>query len=269
MKIKIMSHNVWGMYAADVVKKVANRNAVMSKIYHEQLPDVIGTQEFSRDIYNNRLPEMIADEYVQIDVSAETAELGVEHCFTPMFYRPATVELVKSGFFLYDRAFNNHDSKTIVWGVFKHIATGNIFTVCNTHYWWKGGPEHAAARVVNSKDVLKLKEVLPTPFFVMGDLNCRIDSDAFKTLVEGGLVDVQTVAKASCDNCTHHAYPGYDEEKGEFFPAEYPGRNYACSIDHILINSENADKVETFKVMIDDDALTTSDHCPIFVEYDI
>jgi len=269
MKIKIMSHNVWGMYAADVVKKVANRNVVMSKIYHEQLPDVIGTQEFARNVYASGLYEMMSDEYVQIDVSAETAELGVEHCYTPMFYRASTVELVKSGFVLYDRAFNNHDSKTIVWGVFKHKESGEIFTVCNTHYWWKVGPEHDVARVGNSKEVLKLKEVLPAPFFIMGDLNCRIDSEAFKTLLEGGLVDVQTAAKDTCDLCTHHAYPGYDEAKDEFFPAEYPGRPYAASIDHILVNAECADKVETFKVMVDPEALTTSDHCPIFVEYDI
>ena len=66
MKLRIMSHNVWGMYAPNVVKKVANRNDVMQKIYHKELPDVIGTQEFSADIRNNRLPEMIADEYAEV-----------------------------------------------------------------------------------------------------------------------------------------------------------------------------------------------------------
>ena len=269
MKLKIMSHNVWGMYAPNVVKKVANRNDVMQRIYHKELPDVIGTQEFSADIRNHKLPEMIADEYAEVDVWDEVKALEMEYLYTPMFYRPATCELMKKGYVLYDRAFNNHDSKGICWAVFKHIESGRIFTVCNTHYWWMGGPEHDAARVGNSKEVLKLKAELPAPFFIMGDLNCKISSEACATLIEGGLADVQKVAKDTCDLCSHHAYPGYDEEKGEFFPAEYPGRDYSFAIDHIFVDSENADNVLTFKVMIDDDALTTSDHCPVYAEFEI
>ena len=170
---------------------------------------------------------------------------------------------------LYDRAFNNHDSKGICWAVFKHIATGKIFTVCNTHYWWQCGPEHDAARVENSKEVLKLKAELPAPFFIMGDFNCRASSEAFGTLLEGGLVDAQNAAQDTCDLCSHLAYPGYDEEKGEFFPAEYPGRPYECAIDHVLVDAEHADDVLKFEVMIDDDSLKTSDHCPVYVEFDI
>ena len=269
MKIKIMSHNVWGMYAPDVVKKVANRNDAMQRIYHRELPDVIGTQEFSADIRNHKLQDMIADEYVEVDVTEDVKALEMEWLYTPMFYRPATCELIKKGYVLYDRAFNNHDSKGICWAVFKHIQSGKLFTVCNTHYWWQIGPEHDVARVGNSKDVLRLKAELPEPFFIMGDFNCRSSSEAFDVLFSGGLVDVQKVAKDTCDRTTCHPYPGYDEEKGEFFPANYSARDFSFAIDHVLVDEAHADRVLAFDVLIDDDSLSTSDHCPIYVEFDL
>ena len=269
MKLKIMSHNVWGMYAPGVVKKVANRNDAMQRIYHRELPDVIGTQEFSADIRNHKLAEMIADEYAEVDVSEEVKTLEMEWLYTPMFYRPATCEILKKGYVLYDREFNNHDSKGICWAVFKHKATGKEFTVCNTHYWWMGGPEHDKARVGNSMEILKLKAELPAPFFMIGDLNCNISSEAFKTLLAGGLVDTQQVAKESTDICSYHAYPGYDEEKGEFFPAKLTDLDYTHSIDHIMVDVEHADAVLKFEIMTDDDSMTTADHCPVYAEFDI
>ena len=269
MKIKIMSHNVWGMYAPNVVKKVANRNDAMQRIYHRELPDVIGTQEFSLDIRNHKLQDMIADEYTEVDVWDDVKALEMVHLSTPMFYRPATCELIKKGYVLYDRAFNNHDSKGICWAVFKHIASGKTFTVCNTHYWWMCGPEHDVARVGNSKEILKLKAELPTPFFMVGNLNCNISTEAFATLLDGGLADVQQVAKDTYELCSYHGYPGYDEEKGEFFPAVLSKSDYTHSIDHILVDNEHADSVLAFKVMTDDDALTTSDHCPVYIDFDI
>ena len=79
MKLRIMSHNVWGMYAPNVVKKVANRNDAMQRIYHRELPDVIGTQEFSLDIRNHKLQDMIADEYTEVDVWDEVKALEMEY----------------------------------------------------------------------------------------------------------------------------------------------------------------------------------------------
>ncbi len=268
MTIKLMSHNVWGMYAPDVVKKVANRNELMRNVYMEYLPDVIGTQEFSEDIRVHGLPEMISSEYIELDVSADVSSHGMKNLFTPIFYRPSTCTPVDAGFVLYDRAYNNHDSKGVVWAVFRDFSSGELFTVANTHYWWKSGEEHDAARVENSKEILKLAKRLPHPFFVMGDMNCKISSQAYKELLNGGLCDAQAVAKQSMDSNTHHQYPPYDYEKGVFYGSPKPQGGYAESIDHILVDADHSNMVARFFVVTSDAACNTSDHCPVLVEYE-
>jgi endonuclease/exonuclease/phosphatase family metal-dependent hydrolase len=265
--IKVISHNVWGMYAKDVVKKVSNRNALMKKVYYENMPDVIGTQEFSADIRLHNLPEMLSADYAELDIADDVTAAGVANLFTPMFYLYKKYDVIKKGFFLYDRAFNNSDSKSIAYAAFKNKKTGEVFSVCNTHFWWKSGPEHDAARVVNAQDILKIAAGLPQPVFVMGDLNCLSTSDAYKALTTGGLADTRFTAKETTDDTTHHLYPRYDEAKDEFSAALYPGVN-AKNLDYIFVDSTHTGKVKKFKVLNSADALSTSDHCPIIAEYE-
>jgi len=269
MKIKLMSHNVWGMFAPDVVKEVANRNELMREVYMQELPDVIGMQEFSADIRQHGLPEMLSGQYRELDVSADVESYGMKNLFTPIFYRPETCEPLKSGFVLYDRAFNNQDSKGAAWAVFRHLPSETCFTLCNTHYWWKSGEEHDLARVENSKVILSLMKELPAPFFVMGDLNCKISSDAYKVLLSGGLGDAQEEAPDTVNTSTHHAYPQFDFERHMFYGAPKPAGGYENAIDHILIDREHVSDVRKFRVVISDEACNTSDHCPVFVEAEL
>ena len=266
--VRVMSHNVWGMYARDVVKKVANRNELMKKVYFKYLPDVIGTQEFSTDIREHNLPGMLSPDYAELDLSRETASLGVANLFTPMFYRAGRLEVMEKGFHLYDRAFNNSDSKGVAYASFIDRSSGRVFSVCNTHFWWKPGPEHDAARVVNAKDILNIASRLPGPVIIMGDLNCTSSSDAYATLVAGGMSDVRHVAPETTDRHTHHPYPVYDEASGLFSAAPYESLERKISIDHIFIDNNHAGCVRKFEVLADDDSLTTSDHCPIFVDFE-
>ena len=266
MNIRLMSHNVWGMYAPDVVHEVANRTELLTRVYLEYLPDIIGTQEFSEDIRRHSLPEMISPHYRELDVSADVEEYGMKNLFTPIFYRPDICEPLDAGFQLYNRFYNNHDSKGVTWAVFRHLADGAVFSVCNTHYWWKGGQEHDLARVENSKVILSLKERLPAPFFVMGDLNCKVDSEAYQTLLSGGLCDVQSAAPDTMDSNTHHPYPQYDPEQRCFFGSPKPTGGYENSIDHILEDVEHIRSVRKFRVITSDDACNTSDHCPVVVD---
>ncbi len=267
MKLKLMSHNVWGMYAPDVVKKVANRVMFMRNVYFEYLPDAIGMQEYSEDIINNKLPTLISLYYKQVEFAEDVKAYGMENLYTPIFYRPDTLELCDKGFILFDREYNNHDSKGVAFAVFLHKASGQLFTLCNTHYWWKSGEEHDRARVNNSRVILSLKEKFPEPFFIMGDMNCRMNSDAYKELLGGGLTDVQTAARVTMDSNTHHAYPSYNEATNEFYGAPKPQGNYECSIDHIFVDSGHTDGVERFEIIMSDDACNTSDHCPVGIEY--
>ena len=269
MNIRLMSHNVWGMYAPDVVKEVANRAELMARVYTACIPDVIGMQEFSQDIRAHGLPGLLAPTWRELDVSADTAAYGMKNLYTPLYYRPGILSPLRAGFVLFDRSFNNSDSKGVTWAVFCREADGAVFSVCNTHYWWKSGPEHDAARVENSRVILGLLRELPAPFFVMGDLNCRAGSAACRTLLEGGLCDAQASAAQSMDSNTHHAYPDYDPVRREFFGAPQPTGGYRLAIDHLFADAAHAGALRRFGVVTTPDACNTSDHCPIWLDADI
>ena len=262
-----MSHNVWGMYAPDVVKRVDNRSDLMWKIYAEYRPDVIGTQEFSEDIRTSGLLERMQDLYTELDVSADLQKYGMENLFTPIFYCRETCEPMEKGFVLFDRVYNNHDSKGIAWAVFRHKPSNMSFSVANTHYWWKSGEEHDEARVKNSEVLLSLAQTLPKPFFAMGDLNCTVQSSAYAKLLEGGLCDVQLTAPITIMGNTHHPYPFHDSQTNTFYGAPVPAGDYTKAIDHMFVDSEHKDGLQRFEILTDDRALNTSDHCPVFLDY--
>ena len=268
MKIRLMSHNVWGMFAPDVVNKVANRAALMRDVYLAHLPTVIGAQEFSEDIRASGLPEMIAEEYTELDVSENVTAYGMKNLFTPVFYRKSICYPLCAGFFLYDVRFNNHASKGATWGVFRDLASGRLFSIVNTHYWWKSGAEHDAAREQNSKEVLRIAANLPSPIFVMGDLNCTVFSKAYTVLLNGGFADAQITAAKTKDINTHHPYPVYCEDTDCFLGAPAPVGGYEKAIDHFMVDAAHASYVSRFFVLTDERSLTTSDHCPILLDYE-
>lgn len=269
-KIKIMSHNVWGMFGANPVKRVDNRRDLMRDIYLEQLPDVLGTQEFSLDIRESGLlSDLLENGYCELDVSADVNAYGMLNLFTPVFYRKDRCEVLDCGFFLYPRKFNNHDSKGVTWGVFRHQKSRLVFSVANTHFWYKGGEEHDLVRKENAELILEIVKKLPKPRILMGDLNCKADSPAYKTLLDSGLYDVQIVAPETTLGKAHHPYPEYDFEKQFFYGAPAPVGDYTNSYDHMFVDSEHCGSVKRFVILTDQNALDTSDHCPIFLEYQI
>ena len=266
--LKIMSHNVWGMFGAGIVKRVDNRRELMWDIYSTYTPDIIGTQEFSEAIRDSGLVKDLNILYEELDVSECVAEYGMLNHFTPIFYRRNTLEAIDCGFVLYDRKYNNYDSKGVTWGIFRHSLSGLIFSVANTHFWYRNGEEHDQARVENAKAVLELAKKLPKPFFLMGDLNCKIDSGAYKELIQNGLSDAQLTAPETNLGKAHHPYPDYDYDKQIFFGAPLPVGDYTKSIDHILVDFNHTAGVKRFMILTEQKALDTSDHCPIIMEYD-
>ena len=265
--MRIMCHNGWGMYANYPIQKVANRSELMAEIYLSYLPDVIGMQEFSPDIRQSGLPERLSGTYTELDLQSEMEQYGIENVYTPIFYRHDVYRPVQHGFVLYEKPYNNHNSKGVAYAVFERLNDGARFAVCNTHYWWKKcGPEHDAARVANSEVILSLCQKLPHPTVVMGDLNCRAESDAYQLLLQNGLTDVQGCAAQSKDSNTCHKYPSYDEENGIFYGALQPEGGYQRAIDHMLISSDNREDVRVFDVLTSQKACDTSDHCPIYMD---
>ena len=268
--LKIMSHNVWGMFGANPVKRVDNRRDLMREIYLEQLPDVLGTQEFSIAMRESGLAnDLLENGYCELNVSHDVEAYGMSNLFTPIFYRKDSCDVLNCGFFLFPRNFNNHDSKGVAWGIFRHKYTGAVFSVANTHFWYKGGEEHDLVRRDNAIMLLDVMKPLPKPWFIMGDLNCKTDSPAYKTLSGSGLSDAQLAAPDTILGKAHHPYPEYDFEKQIFYGAPVPMGDYTESYDHIFVDSEHCSSVNRFVVLTDQNALDTSDHCPIFLEYQV
>ena len=93
--------------------------------------------------------------------------------FTPIFYNPEKVELIKAdfvpygerneeGYHLVDKSrgysgyymmHNDYFSKSLTWAVFKDKATGKQFGVISTHFWYDGGTDGNNARIENARVV--------------------------------------------------------------------------------------------------------------------
>ncbi len=275
-KVRVMTYNIWGMYPGE--HSVGNRDALVSNVVHEYLPDVIGMQEYSPELYELKLQDKLADEYAMVDFSRWIANQEVANLYTPMFYRKSTVQLQSQGFLLFDRKYNNttvnnKDSKGVAYAIFK-TNDGQIFSVFNAHYWWQGekngGDIHDEARQKNSQDIIDLVNqynLLARPVIIMGDMNCYVTSPAFQVLTNNGFTDTQGCAKETEDTRTNHSYPTRNPDDTYTGAPGVEGTSYTKkSIDHILISNAYNMCVEKFDIVTTEDALNSSDHCPVYVD---
>lgn len=273
-EIRIMTHNIWGMYDKSI-HCIANRNKIMSELYNEYLPGIIGMQECSVQSREAQVDigKLISPLYTEIDVSADAAAISVQNVFTPIFYMADKFTVIESGFHIYDREYNNSDSKGLTYAVFEEKQTGKKFGVINTHYWWKSGEEHDKARIKNSFDLLDMVKSLESkyniPVIAMGDLNCRIDSEAFKTLISGGMADAQKSADSTVDISSHHPYPAYNAEAGIYENGPLPKNDYSHAIDHIVISEKFGKNIKRFDIITTQKALDSSDHCPMYIDFSL
>lgn len=257
--LRIMSSNIWS-------GKIFNREALHGQVYRRCLPDSIGMQErvtrWQSDEHSfNR---SLADEYTEVEV-----DIGghVINC-TPIFYRPATLELHESGWH-YFSGLNDVGSKTITWARFTHKATGAHFIHLNTHFYWTGDEAGNKARLGDAAEMHRLAERLTArfacPILCTGDYNCRMDSEPGQALLAYGFRDTLNLASGGRSvTSSHHAYPAFDETAQLYQNGPMPAANPTRAIDHILLWGD-ADILNHVTVT-DQDALDASDHCPLYVD---
>ncbi len=286
-QVSVMSYNIWGGYPTGY--SVGNRDQLVSDIVHEYLPDVLGMQEYSQELYDLKLENKLLDEYTMVDVSAAVTKAGATINQTPLFYRRSTVKLIKSGYHLFDEKWsgtvngtaytdqqaNNSKSKSVTWGVFETLD-GTRFSVFNTHYWWKdssvGDGLADAIRQKNARDIMNIvsqQGLSSHPVIIMGDMNSYVGSGAYNVLANGGYTDAQAVAKESDNSGTHHKYPTLNTTTNTYTGGPAPTGTYlASSLDHIFISNAYKNKVEIFDIITTQDALNSSDHCPVYAKFD-
>ncbi|MCD7775145.1 MAG: endonuclease/exonuclease/phosphatase family protein [Clostridiales bacterium] len=250
--VTIMSYNV---YVAGTGSR-SPRNRSEGVIYNLRniMPDIFGLQEADYDWMQRIIEGM--PEYSYVGRGREKSETDGE--YSPVFYKTDKYNLIDSGTFWFS---NTPDKASSAWGtIYKRICTwavledketGFTFAVFNSHW------DHISyISRNNSAELLleKIEEYAPNmPVIITGDFNCKANTTAYETLINGGFVDSMYVSEITADMGTYHGYTKSDTS------GELP-------IDHILFKDEYGYS-NSYSVITDKyNGIYPSDHFPIVSE---
>lgn len=258
-ELRIMSHNIW-------CGKVANRDLHMRDIYLRYLPDVLGLQEMTPNLYESRLLSLIDGEYELL--LHDEAPDSIDN--TPLLLRRGVFNVVEHGWHLY-RGLNNHNSKSLAWAVLERKSDKRRFGAVSTHFWWRNGPESDIARADDVYQMMAYVNYMRVkyniPVVAMGDWNCVINSMPYNAAVAAGGLDVRICATDFSDlGNTHHPYAVFNEESGEYENGPKPAGSRLNAIDHMFVYGNRGFDIREFHVVTEQDALDVSDHCPIYMD---
>lgn len=253
--MRIMTSNIWGDYFKNPVDV---REDFLYDVFKDYSPDIIGLQEVTKSWYNGRLFPWLSEEYEFVGT-----ELMNNTNYVPFVYKKG-LKLISKG---YEYHENTPDaSKGITWAVLKR-EDGGIFAACNTHFWWRTGPEHDEIRVLNAKQLASLMESLRAryncPVFAFGDMNAYITSDCFKVYKERNIVNLLDIAEEKDTVGSHHGDPVLGED-GRYHGCKTQ-EDYTKSIDHLVALGDEF-KVLQYRVVEDQKALDATDHSPVYVD---
>lgn len=267
-EVRVLIHNIWGNTSEG---NIDGRMLQTALVYEGYAPDVIGLQECSagaRGGQNGIIGLLRELGYEEVPAQADNSS---QNNYTPLLYHQKTVKLIECGHRLY-AGQNDSGSKGLTWGVFERVATGEVFAVLSTHYWWQSDDaQDTRDRESNARESLDTIAAITAkyncPVVLGGDFNCNPSSSPYDILTKGGLRDVQSWAKLTENMHTHHTYPTFDEATGLWDDPVYPAANYARSIDHIFAAGNLTPA--RFDVVTDLYTVLASDHCPLILDFDI
>lgn len=260
MELRLMSSNIWGEYFGN---EVEYRDRQLEGIYRKYQPDVLGLQEMMHTWWASPIWNDLDSQYQIVPVMTD-GKLN----FTPIVYRTERLKVIDSGWYLYHEELDA--SKGFTWAVFQDKESETQFAVFNTHFWWKDKMlEHDVIRRYNAVDLVhwmrQIGQAYDCPVFFMGDLNCTVDSPAWKYLNSCGW-ETSFAVTQDCSECSsHHGDPvrGTDGH----YHGQMTEKPKECSIDHIGI--PHGMHVRRQVAVTDQDALDATDHSPVFVDLDI
>lgn len=266
--VRIVFNNILGN-CNNTTHPVIYRTRSVSEMLVSYAPDVLGLQECSprsrQDICD--IADVLGD-YGYTEVPAKATNSSKSN-YTPLFYNPKTVKLIDYGYDYYDGSFNDSGSKSLTWAVFEVIVTGKRFAAASTHFFYQS--DAAAGRVENAKVIAArckaIYDMYSCPVIMGGDLNTRIDSNAFRTLTSSGLVDIRAIADKSSTIIGHHTYPEFSTSAGYYKTYYVPNGTYTGSIDHALVYGGDTVTFDEYYVVTEPYALMSADHCPIVVDF--
>jgi endonuclease/exonuclease/phosphatase family metal-dependent hydrolase len=267
--VRILYHNVWGYLNADGSNPVSMRADIAIPIYEEIAPEILCFEEAGNAFRTSARPLfkwLKAKGYSEICFSGEGGEGN------PIFYRKELLDLIDSGY-----AKSRNGDKGTTWAVFrlKSDAT-KTFAVTNSHFAANtnaGGDAELGNtyRVQDAKAALEAVNGILTkfpsiPVFVGGDFNTGPSGDPYRTLLNGGLVNVLTLTENKSNVRPYHGSYKYDSDFDLYEPTSGAAAGTAGdSIDHIMTIANGAAILQQY-VLNDPLSATVSDHCPHFAD---
>ena len=263
---RVIFNNVHGAHVDEY--PIETRNQMQAELHYEYLPDVIGLQENAASVQSYHL-RMSKYGYSPVPTKPNNK---ANRDYTAMLYRADKLDILECGWHLYDDGAGDQ-SKSVAWAVFKDKASGDVFAVGSTHFYWTSDDLGKSARL---KDAEQLTEVVKNitskyncPMIVGGDYNCNINSDPIKNLYKAGFENLQKLSPETMDVTTHHSYSPWNAELNLYIDVVIPSKAYSSAIDHALLYNKSTLTPKMWRVILHDYTLLSTDHCPVMVDFDI
>lgn len=273
--LRILDDNIWQYDTAaipDIWKELgadpqnSARAPQFAALVQSFMPDIFALQEYSSKMHAVFMPLIEKAGYKKC-VTSQTVN------FTPLFYNPQTVEMIKEGYVLFTPStWSNSNTKSFTWGVFRLKSNGCQFIVVGTHLWWKSESAQAGsnqARVDQAKVIIaKVNELLKDydcPVFVTGDMNCNLNSEAMKQFLNAGYEPCSKIASVFADGSKgHHTCSA---ESGFAAPGDTSGDEGMTAIDQFFVyNKKSSANIRYFRRMYAEFAIRLTDHCPNYCD---
>lgn len=259
MHLRIMTANIWGDYFQN---PVSLRENAFTAAFERYKPDIIGLQEMTQSWYDSRMFNAMQAQYAVVGMVC-----GSHENYVPLAYNKQRFTLLECGFKRYSNTPDR--SKAITYAALEDGNCGQCFCVCNTHFWWKTGPEHDKIRLRNADELIAcmrmLRQDYAAPVFAFGDLNCRIDSGVFERFTENGVVRLYDWAKERCMLTSHHGDPVLGTEG--LYHGSIAQASQEASIDHIIgMCDTRRCIVHAYQLALDQSLIDASDHSPVYAD---
>ena len=236
-------------------------------------PDVVGLQEFDDQWYNQA--KKFLDGYTIVNKD-NIKPFGPTN-YSTLAYNTSTVKLIEYTQVALETCNSLNNCRYVTIGTFEFIKGENIgerFIVSSTH--WDLEETCRVKQASQHVDIVnEWQAKYPNlPVIMTGDFNTREDTDSYnKIMQKGGYVDTKLSAqtKGIICNTIHLGTPMRVGDKvytnpNHVFrgPASFSSLNILneTSIDHIFATTDVTSLYHS--VIIDEDALGASDHCPIY-----
>lgn len=277
--VRILDDNIWD-YSLDTIppkwKEIGEdprdfvRAPQFARLITDYMPDVLTLQEYSSHMHDELYPRISKEGYVI------AWESGEDWNNTPVFYYEKTMEPLYVKYHKYTpEQWCNRGTKSFTSIVLKRKSDGKVFSVINTHLWWKSDhvqPGSTMARAAQLRLIMAEAEIIRAkfgniPLFVVGDMNCEENTVPLQQLIQAGYAPCYKIATKYGDNNNGHhicgPHDGYSKQSRRKGPDRETG-----AIDHwLLLDTEGKAQVVVFDCIMEEYTVRLTDHYPLLVDF--